>query len=368
MSRIKVLMLVSPQGEAMARDVQQTCIGLGDGYEIEVLCAGAWKPLFAPLGVPWHTWEPLGIVRMALALRTLRDLVERFQPDVVHVHGFAAAAAALGTFPLSYASRTIVSFHDPLREREIPRKMLERRFPQYIARAARLTAAYPALAGALERRFALGEGAIEVIPHSVVAPGSESVELGRPPGRPGPLLGWFGKLAGAERAWRTAIGALALVRDDLPEARLAIGGTGPARQFVTAEARFAKVTGAVELRGDVSPAAMFAGVDVLLVPASRNAEPQPLLEALVWGVPVIAGNVGALADILGQFQTGWLVPDDPEGFAEGIRAAWPQMDAAWSGAMAQRGGARRRYDRDVVVARTSELYRRVVAEPAAAPA
>jgi glycosyltransferase involved in cell wall biosynthesis len=365
-SRTKVLMLVSPQGEAMARDVQQTCIGLGDGYEIEVLAANAWKPLFAPLGVRLHGWEPGGVIRMALSLRTLREAVERFRPDVVHVHGYAAAAAALGTFPQSYAARTITSFHDPLREHEVPRKMLERRFPQYMQRAAKVTAAYPTLARSLEKRFGLTEDSIEVIPHSVVAPPFESGELVRPPGRPGPVLGWIGKLAGAERAWRTAIEALAIVRRDAPEARLTIGGAGPARQFVAAHARFEKVADAVEFRGDLSPAAMFAGIDLLAVPASRNAEPQPLLEALVWGVPVVAANVGALADTMRDFETGWLVPNDAQGFAEGIMAAWSGIDAAWSGAMGQRASARRHYDRDVVTARTSALYERITAGPAQA--
>ncbi len=358
-----MLMLVSPQGEAMARDVQQTCIGLGDGYEIEVLAANEWKPLFASLGVRVHGWEPSGVIRMALSLRTLRETVERFRPDVVHLHGFAAAAAALGTFPQSFASRTIASFHDPLREREVPQKMLVRRFPQYVQRAAKLTAAYPTLARALEKRFALDEGSIEVIPHSVTAPPFESAQLSRPPGRSGPVLGWVGKLAGAERAWRTAIEALALVRRDLPEARLTIGGSGPARQFVAAHARFEKVTAAVEIRGNVSPAETFAGIDLLLVPASRNAEPQPLLEALVWGVPVVAANAGALADTLRDFETGWLVPDDPQGFAEGIRAAWSGIDAAWSAALTQRAVARERFDRPIVVARTSALYERILARP-----
>ncbi|MGP6157703.1 MAG: glycosyltransferase family 4 protein [Vulcanimicrobiaceae bacterium] len=366
MKRTNVLVLVSPQGEAMARDVQQLCIGLGEDYQIEVLAAKAWQPLFAPLGLRLHVWEPLGILRMALALRNLREAVERFRPDVVHVHGFAAAAAALGTFPQEYASRTITSFHDPLREHEVPRKMLELRFPQYAQRAARLTAAYPALARSLEKRFALDEDSVAVIPHSVAAPPLDSREVGRPPGRAGPVLGWIGKLAGVERAWRTAIEALAIVRRDAPDARLEIAGSGPARQFVSAHARFEKVPEVVKLCGDVAPAAMFAGIDLLLVPASRNAEPQPLLEALVWGVPVIAANAGALADTLREFETGWLVPNDPQGFADGIQAAWSDIDAAWSGAMSQREAARQRYDREVVVARYCELYDRIVGTPAEA--
>jgi glycosyltransferase involved in cell wall biosynthesis len=109
---------------------------------------------------------------------------------------------------------------------------------------------------------------------------------------------------------------------------------------------------------------MFGRIDLLIVPASRNAEPRPLLEALIWGVPVVAANAGALADTLRGFETGWLVADDPAGFAEGIGVAWSGIDAAWRGALGQRLLARRRYDRDVVAARTSALYERILARAA----
>ncbi len=75
------------------------------------------------------------------------------------------------------------------------------------------------------------------------------------------------------------------------------------------------------------------------MPVSRDAQPQAPLEALVWGIPAVAANVGALAEAIGPFPTGWLVDDDAEGFRLGIEDAWSKIDEAWAGAAAQRPDA-----------------------------
>ncbi|GAC1494087.1 MAG: hypothetical protein NVS1B2_10140 [Vulcanimicrobiaceae bacterium] len=128
-----------------------------------------------------------------------------------------------------------------------------------------------------------------------------------------------------------------------------IGAGGRAHQFVQAYVRQNGLAKVVNFRGDVSAVQLFANVDLLIVPVSRDAQPQAPLEALVAGVPVVAANVGALAEALGPVETGWLVPDDKEGFADGIALAWQSIDDAWAGAARQRDAARSRYAREVVV-------------------
>jgi glycosyltransferase involved in cell wall biosynthesis len=103
-------------------------------------------------------------------------------------------------------------------------------------------------------------------------------------------------------------------------------------------------------------AELFAAVDLMVVPKSRDAQPQAPLEALLWGIPLVAANVGALAEALSPMETGWLVDDDADGFRLGIEQAWSHIDAAWSGAAAQRPAATR-YGTTAVTEAYRELYR-----------
>jgi glycosyltransferase involved in cell wall biosynthesis len=171
-------------------------------------------------------------------------------------------------------------------------------------------------------------------------------------------VGWSGSLS-ADRAWETAIDAFVKVHAARPEARLQIAGTGRARQFIAAHARHAGVADAVEFRGDVGAAELFAAIDLLVVPMSRDAQPQAPLEALLWGIPAVAANVGALAEAVGPFTTGWLVDDDAEGFRLGIEDAWSKIDEAWAGAAAQRPAAAT-FGRERVTAAYRALYARAL--------
>ena len=112
----------------------------------------------------------------------------------------------------------------------------------------------------------------------------------------------------------------------------------------------------VEFRGDIAPAQFFAEVDMLVSPITVDAQPQIVLAALCAGIPVVAANAGAFKDALEGLDVGWLVPDDVAGFAQGVRDAWSHIDAAWEGAMAQRGGARAKYAREVVLQQTLTRY------------
>ena len=357
--RPKLLVLVSLDADAMARDVEEHCASLGDRYEILALVPRKERERFARLGIGVKVWRPAGIFGMGRSIATLRRIATRLGPDVVHAHGFPAVAVALGTFPSELAARTIATFHDPQRDKELPRKLVERKLPGYLRRAAALTATYPSLARALEKRLLLDDGAIAAIPHGVRLAPAPEVPLARPAGRAGPIVGWRGSLA-ADRSWETAIDGFKLLRAGQPAARLEISGTGRARQFVAAHARQQKLSDAVTFRGDANANDFFAAIDVLAVPLSRDAQPHAPLEGLAYGVPVVAANAGALADALATQETAWLVPDDAEGFAEGLADAWSRIDAAFAGAQAQRPAARDAYGREAVTQRYVALYDRVM--------
>jgi glycosyltransferase involved in cell wall biosynthesis len=356
----RVLVLVSPYGPTMRTDALANCAALSSKYAFRVLAPPQDVRAFSRAGIRATPWKPLGFIGVYLAIRRLRGAVKRFKPDVIHAHGFPAMSIALGTFPQALVVRTVASFHDPLRNRELPQKMVDARFPRYLGRGALLTCAYPTLAAALEKRFEMDPGTFAIVPHGVDGIDPAQPPLARPPGRAGPVVGWWGRLA-PDPAWEVAIDALAEIRKTEPDARLIVAGDGPSRQFIAAHARQRGVGAAVEFRGRMAQAQFLAAIDMLLAPVTVDAQPEILLAALCDGVPVIAANGGAFKDALGAVETGWLVPDDAKGFAEGVRDAWSRIDAAWEGANAQRERARAAYARDVVVAATAAFYERITA-------
>ncbi len=336
-------MLVAPDGEAQKRDAFERCDAFRERCELRVICGSADVEAFAPLGVPVQGWRPAGIFGMARAIARLRKTTVAFDPDAILANGWAPIATALGTFPTRYAARTLAFFHDSLRSYELPKKYVDRKLSNALRRAGAVACVSPSLARALEVKFGLDEGAIAVIPHGI-APSLDLEELARPPLRLGPVLGWIGPL-GADRAWETAIDAFALVREECPDATLVMAGDGKARQFVAGHARQRGVADAITFERRIGARELFARIDLLLVPDSRDGQPHSVLEALAYGVPIVAANAGALADALGEMETAWLVPDDAEGLSEGALDAWDAIDDAWHGAMAQRSVARERYAR-----------------------
>jgi glycosyltransferase involved in cell wall biosynthesis len=353
----KLLVLVSPRGDAMKRDVLWQASALRATFELFCVAHPDETAAYEALGVAVDAWNPIGDNGIKRALGTLRTVLTSFVPDIVHAHGFSAIALALGAFAEPLSGRTIAFFHDLLRGEELPDKFVIERFPQFVQRAAQLVCVTPSLAGSLERMLHLEAGRIVVIPHGI-AP-SFAAEYARPSRRAGPLLGWSGRLRG-ERSWGVAIDALALVAKALPDARLTIAGDGPAKSIVESYASDKRLSAKVDFGGALSNAALFAGIDLLLVPRSDDAQPQVLLEALSWGMPVIAGDGGALADALHACDAELLVEDDAAGFARGISETWLRIDDAWDRAATKRAAARTLYERGSALDRIVELDERIL--------
>ena len=101
---------------------------------------------------------------------------------------------------------------------------------------------------------------------------------------------------------------------------LVIIGDGPERAAV--EAAFAPFGARVRFRGEVDGAtlaAFYAHADALVWPAVREAYGMALLEAQASGLPVVAGDVGGVPDIVRDEETGLVVPDGEWGaFARAV--------------------------------------------------
>ncbi|MGB8205339.1 MAG: glycosyltransferase family 4 protein [Candidatus Baltobacteraceae bacterium] len=348
----------------MRHSALQVVAAAGEHYEIEILAGDREEKAARPLGAPMRSWKPAGAYFMLRAVDTLRKEVKRFDPDLIHAFGFPATIAALGSVSRMMAARTLVSLHDPIPEGggTIPKKFVEKRMPSLLAHAGFFICAYRSLAESLLTQFGVEQARMDTIPPGL--PPARMAQIVRVPGRVGPRVGFWGQL-GPDNAWEIALRALAKARVDLPHTQLWIAGGGTLVSRVRARAEELKVRDDVHLIGDVDVRELFGQIDMLLVPLARDPLPVALLDALAAGVPVVAANRGALADIVGERETGWLAEPDSSGLAAGIKDLWQRVDEAWRGAAAQRAEVAAEFDRDTVLARTFSHYARLLSEAAA---
>jgi glycosyltransferase involved in cell wall biosynthesis len=163
-----------------------------------------------------------------------------------------------------------------------------------------------------------------------------------------------------EKGVDTAVAAMGRVLEHLPDARLLVFGDGPLEEELRAQASEYH-DGAVEFRGRVPADAVhdaMATATATVFPSRWN-EPfgRVTVESLQVGTPVVGADVGGIAEVLADGETGRLVaPGDPAALAEAMvalardRETWHAMAAAGVDA-----GERFRPER--VVDRHVDLYR-----------
>ena len=291
--------------------------------------------------------------------------------DVVHGHEWHAGAAARRV--AAGADRPLVAtIHATERGKAAARRTVPRipvaTAERTLARAAQaVTVASDWLAAELEAG-GLARERIAVLPFGVerrAAPAASAVRrtrraLAAPEHRPILLAG---RLV-PEKGFQDAIAALPLLRRDEPDASLALAGEGwyePALRKATARAG---VDDRVRFLGRLEPAALpahYRAADLVVMPSRYEPFGLVALEAMAAGRPLLAAEVGGLAELLPPGEPAMRFPPrDPETLA--ARAAALLGDAALRHRVAESG--RRRvegYGWDGVAARYADLYAAVCA-------
>lgn len=102
-----------------------------------------------------------------------------------------------------------------------------------------------------------------------------------------------------EKGLHVAIDAMPGVLQSVPNARLSLIGDGIERQALEEQSRKLGCEGQVQFVGAVPPAAVpdwLAAADVVALPSLSEGHPNAVMEALAAGRPVVASNVGAVAE------------------------------------------------------------------------
>lgn len=120
----------------------------------------------------------------------------------------------------------------------------------------------------------------------------------------------------------TAIRAFAIVRGEVPAARLTIAGEGPLRASLEGLAAELGVADAVRFCGRVPNAdmpALYASAQVSVNPSLADNMPISVLESLASGVPVVSTRVGGVPYLVEHERTALLVePGDAAALARAV--------------------------------------------------
>jgi glycosyltransferase involved in cell wall biosynthesis len=202
---------------------------------------------------------------------------------------------------------------------------------------------------------------IEVIPYGVPLSQSEAsatVERSDPP-----RILFVGRLV-ARKGVDRLLDALARLGDR--EWRLEIVGFGPERDPLERRAQRLGLSDRVQFLGRVTTAELVsayrrAACFVLPATLDERADTEGLgvvlLEAMSYGVPVVATRRGGIVDVVDDGRTGILVEDDPAALAIGIAALLDDPARAWALGQAGRARVRERFGWDSIVDRLEAVYR-----------
>jgi glycosyltransferase involved in cell wall biosynthesis len=157
--------------------------------------------------------------------------------------------------------------------------------------------------------------------------------------------------------------ALAALRQEIPDVRLEIAGSGPERAAVECEVQSLGLAGSVVFLGwqhDLER--VLPGWDVFVQPSLTDSFGIATLEAMAAGLPVVATGVGGLRELVEDGRTGWLVPPaDPAALAKRLRdlALNPAQRRAMG--MAGRERARAHFSVERMVAEIQKIYDELLA-------
>ena len=287
--------------------------------------------------------------------------------DVVHVHwavphGLAGWAAARGA-----GARLVTTFYGA----EI--RWAEKRFPParaflrwYCPRSALV--AISESTREMIAPYARGRP-VEVIPYGVPLPGEAATAVRQDETAPSdgpaaaPRVLFVGRLV-ARKGVDRLLAALAEIRET--PWRLEIVGFGPERGPLEARAEALGIAERVVFLGRVSSEELVAAyrrAACFVLPATLDEREDTeglgvvLLEAMSYGVPVVATRRGGIVDIVEDGRTGILVEDDPATVARALAALL--ADPARRRALGEAGRARvrERFGWDRIVDRLEAVYR-----------
>ncbi|MGW0828116.1 glycosyltransferase [Streptomyces sp. NPDC002845] len=284
------------------------------------------------------------------ALAALTTAMRRFRPHIVHTHTAKAGAlgrvaAAMARVPArvhTFHGHLLHGYFSPAKTRLVveTERRLARRCDRLLAVGARVR----------DDLLAAGIGRSEQ--YVVVPPGTA---LPAPPGRTEarkrlelpeqcPVVAYVGRVTRIKRPDRF-LEVAREVRRAVPDAVFLVCGEGEQQPALASVSDLGSALHLLGWRSDVET--VYAAADVVVLTSDNEGMPLSLIEAGLAGVPVVATNVGSVAEVVQDGETGFLTSTSPAQLSrhtvrllrdEQLRSRMGDRAAAWT---AQRFGTQR---------------------------
>ncbi|MCW8801928.1 MAG: glycosyltransferase family 4 protein [Candidatus Bathyarchaeota archaeon] len=217
--------------------------------------------------------------------------------------------------------------------------------------------------------FNLPREKVDIIPNAIDASNYEiPVDRGAVRQRYG--IGWGEKLILCvgrlvpQKGVEYFIRAIPLIAKKYPEAKFIIVGEGWSRDLLEAEAQASGYANKIAFTGfasDKQVIELMTSADVLVVPSIYEPFGIVALEGMATGVPVVASQVGGLAEVIDHDKTGVFVyPRSPESLAWGIDKVLSDPDHAKMLTKNAKEKLHKAYSWEAVAMKTVEVYKKVV--------
>jgi glycosyltransferase involved in cell wall biosynthesis len=293
---------------------------------------------------------------------SLREIVARYQIDVIHCHGikpdlYALLAARKSKIALVSTCHLWV-FED---KKDWLISAMERGlllgFDDVVAVSASIV---PQL-----RRFGIRakvvDNGIDLTPFRV--PQSDLIKRMGWEGRP--IIGAIGRLA-PQKGLQYLLRAAPEVLRENPTALFVFAGDGPERQALQAEANDLGLRDAVRFLGvQENIPELLAAIDVLTMPSLSEGMPMALLEAMACGKAVVASRVGAITKVIEHRVNGWMIDSgDVSGLAEGLKEILGCGDLRRRLGRAAKQTIESRFSAEIMAKNYLEIYREAAAHKA----
>jgi glycosyltransferase involved in cell wall biosynthesis len=324
-----------------------------------------------PVGFAREMVAPLHDVR---AIGALRRVLRDRRWDLVHTHGskageLARPLARLRGIPVAHSPHGFAYAAQHLRDRRAQRA--RRALTLSIERALAHTTTTFIFVSETERDDAVRDGIASPERAAIVRPGvaSEPAEpaAASVPGLDGddPLIGFVGRLS-PEKDPLLFVAALEALRSDGVGFRAVVVGDGPLDRQVRARIADAGLQDRVLAAPfDELGHSVLHELDVYVLPSRYEVLPIGALEAMAAGVPVVARDVGAVAEAVRDGETGLLVREHtPDAVASALKRL--VADPALRVRLGSRGRQLQRelFGLDRMIDDTEAAYRRVVTSSA----
>lgn len=253
-----------------------------------------------------NKFQVTAILAQVRAIRSLR-------PEIFHAslrHPWSCQYGLFAALTIR-ETRTVAVQQLPLPSRDWKQRWLMRRI--FLRLDAHVAAGGEGSARLIEALANLRAGSVVGIPN-----GMDDVEFEMHARvSDGPVIGALGRLH-EQKAFDVLVRALPM----LPGVTAVLVGDGPERLRLERLAADLGVADRLVITGWRTDARRYLGsFDVFVLPSRYESFPLSILEAMLASLPVVATNVGSVADAVHHGETGLLVPlEDPDAVADAVSA------------------------------------------------